>query len=207
MQMLERPKNTPSSCPDSDSLLLHERGWQYVINQFRLSFQAYVDKAFNREILELDVKCNNHEWGCKWEGEFQNAKVSKKNATNSVCIVTWLFLLQRLERFFWWRESAKRYDCRRRATSTLPLHSSRSAAFYNESYEPLLLREEVTWQWLTFFSCSLGTPRWMWVCGHAVFLWVRSQISEEVFREACWQRLSQKDHHLSILRRPTSQGR
>ncbi|KAJ7387270.1 hypothetical protein OS493_004246 [Desmophyllum pertusum] len=35
---------------------------------------AYVDKAFNREILELDVKCNNHEWGCKWEGEFQNAQ-------------------------------------------------------------------------------------------------------------------------------------
>ncbi|KAL9981772.1 hypothetical protein ACROYT_G010519 [Oculina patagonica] len=35
---------------------------------------AYVDKAFNREILELDVKCNQHEWGCKWEGEYQNAK-------------------------------------------------------------------------------------------------------------------------------------
>ena len=43
-----------------------------------LFFQAYVDKAFNREILELDVKCNQHEWGCKWEGEFQNAKVCKK---------------------------------------------------------------------------------------------------------------------------------
>ena len=39
-------------------------------------FQAYVDKAFNREILELDVKCNNHEWGCMWEGEFQKALVS-----------------------------------------------------------------------------------------------------------------------------------
>ena len=37
--------------------------------------KAYVDKAFNREILELDVKCNNHEWGCKWEGEFQQVQV------------------------------------------------------------------------------------------------------------------------------------
>ena len=35
-----------------------------------------MDKAFNREILELDVKCNNHEWGCMWEGEFQKALVS-----------------------------------------------------------------------------------------------------------------------------------
>ena len=34
-----------------------------------------MDKAFNREILELDVKCNNHEWGCKWEGEFQQVQV------------------------------------------------------------------------------------------------------------------------------------
>ena len=42
---------------------------------FHLYFQAYVDKAFHREILELDIKCNNHEWGCKWEGEFQNAQV------------------------------------------------------------------------------------------------------------------------------------
>lgn len=33
---------------------------------------AYVDKAFNNEILALDVKCKNNEWGCKWEGEFQN---------------------------------------------------------------------------------------------------------------------------------------
>lgn len=49
-----------------------------------VSFQAYVDKTFNREILELDVKCNNHEWGCKWEGEFQYAKVLEKNATNSL---------------------------------------------------------------------------------------------------------------------------
>ena len=40
-----------------------------------------MDKAFNREILELDVKCNQHEWGCKWEGEFQNAKVCEKNVT------------------------------------------------------------------------------------------------------------------------------
>lgn len=57
------------------SLISREQSWQHVIKQFCFSFQAYVDKAFNREILELDVKCNNHEWGCKWEGQFQNAKV------------------------------------------------------------------------------------------------------------------------------------
>lgn len=39
-------------------------------------WQAYVDKAFNNEILALDVKCKNNEWGCKWEGEFQNYQVS-----------------------------------------------------------------------------------------------------------------------------------
>ncbi|KAM7441510.1 hypothetical protein ABFA07_009398 [Porites harrisoni] len=34
---------------------------------------AYVDKAFNNEILALDVKCkNSDELGCKWEGEFQH---------------------------------------------------------------------------------------------------------------------------------------
>lgn len=33
---------------------------------------AYLDKAFHNEILALDVKCKNNEWGCKWEGEFQN---------------------------------------------------------------------------------------------------------------------------------------
>ena len=36
-----------------------------------------MDKAFNNEILALDVKCKNHEWGCKWEGEFQNYQVGK----------------------------------------------------------------------------------------------------------------------------------
>lgn len=41
-----------------------------------LLWQAYVDKAFNNEILALDVKCKNNEWGCKWEGEFQNYQVS-----------------------------------------------------------------------------------------------------------------------------------
>ena len=41
-----------------------------------LFWQAYVDKAFNNEILALDVKCKNNEWGCKWEGEFQNYQVS-----------------------------------------------------------------------------------------------------------------------------------
>ena len=54
---------------------------------FLLSFQAYVDKAFNREILELDVKCNNHEWGCKWEGEFQNAQVCGTHVTIKAGIV------------------------------------------------------------------------------------------------------------------------
>ena len=39
--------------------------------------QATVDKAFNNDILALDVKCKNHEWGCKWEGEFQNYQVNK----------------------------------------------------------------------------------------------------------------------------------
>ncbi|KAM7441509.1 hypothetical protein ABFA07_009397 [Porites harrisoni] len=34
--------------------------------------KASIDKAFNNEILALDVKCKNHEWGCKWEGEFKN---------------------------------------------------------------------------------------------------------------------------------------
>ena len=42
--------------------------------------QAYVDKAFNNEILALDVKCkNSSELGCKWEGEFQHYQVKKKN--------------------------------------------------------------------------------------------------------------------------------
>lgn len=40
-----------------------------------LFWQAYVDKAFNNDILALDVKCKNNEWGCKWEGEFQNYQV------------------------------------------------------------------------------------------------------------------------------------
>ena len=34
-----------------------------------------MDKAFNNDILALDVKCKNNEWGCKWEGEFQNYQV------------------------------------------------------------------------------------------------------------------------------------
>ena len=32
---------------------------------------ARIDKAFNQEIIALEVKCSNHEWGCKWEGEYQ----------------------------------------------------------------------------------------------------------------------------------------
>lgn len=39
-------------------------------------WQAYMDKAFSNEILALDVKCKNNEWGCKWEGEFQNYQVN-----------------------------------------------------------------------------------------------------------------------------------
>ena len=38
-----------------------------------------MDKAFNNEILALDVKCKNNEWGCKWEGEFQNYQVSSED--------------------------------------------------------------------------------------------------------------------------------
>lgn len=41
-----------------------------------------MDKAFNNEILALDVKCKNNEWGCKWEGEFQNYQV-----TNVDCVL------------------------------------------------------------------------------------------------------------------------
>lgn len=32
---------------------------------------ATIDKEFNKVILSLEVKCSNHEWGCKWEGEYQ----------------------------------------------------------------------------------------------------------------------------------------
>lgn len=69
-------------------------------------WQAYVDKAFNNEILALDVKCKNNEWGCKWEGEFQNYQVSyadcvllilanKNNfkARNRLCYKHWLRVL------------------------------------------------------------------------------------------------------------------
>lgn len=65
-----------------------------------VSFQAYVDKAFNRKILGLDVKCNNHEWGCKWEGEFKNAKVFEKNATNSLHCQIALFSAESIGIFF-----------------------------------------------------------------------------------------------------------
>jgi len=45
-----------------------------------ISYQGYVsDNAFNQEILALDVKCKNNEWGCKWEGEFQKYQVNRKN--------------------------------------------------------------------------------------------------------------------------------
>ena len=42
----------------------------------RLLFQVSIDKAFHQEILQLDVKCNNTEWGCKWEGKFNDVIVS-----------------------------------------------------------------------------------------------------------------------------------
>lgn len=37
--------------------------------------QAYLDKAFSTEIMELEVKCNNYEWGCKWEKEYSHLQV------------------------------------------------------------------------------------------------------------------------------------
>lgn len=37
--------------------------------------QVVIDKSFNKEILALEVKCSNNEWGCKWEGEYQQIQV------------------------------------------------------------------------------------------------------------------------------------
>lgn len=34
-----------------------------------------MDNAFNEELLALDVKCNNFEWGCKWEGDYKQLQV------------------------------------------------------------------------------------------------------------------------------------
>lgn len=35
----------------------------------------HFDKAFNDDILALEVKCKNHEWGCKWESDYKYFQV------------------------------------------------------------------------------------------------------------------------------------
>lgn len=57
----------------------------------------HFDKAFNDEILALEVKCKNHEWGCKWESDYQYFQVSDKYAGQ---ITYDLFYCQT---FAWWK--------------------------------------------------------------------------------------------------------
>ena len=38
--------------------------------------QPSVDQEFNNEIMALEVICNNHQWGCNWQGSYREASVS-----------------------------------------------------------------------------------------------------------------------------------
>lgn len=111
--MMENTENLPLRIPRSGKILIClpiKRAWFGTLPLQMLIvpslWQAYVDKAFNNEILALDVKCKNNEWGCKWEGEFQNYQVSyadcvllilanKNNfkARNRLCYKHWLRVL------------------------------------------------------------------------------------------------------------------
>lgn len=43
---------------------------------FPLFLQTFPDNACKREILSLQVLCNNHSLGCEWSGVLKNLEVS-----------------------------------------------------------------------------------------------------------------------------------
>ena len=47
-------------------------------------FQVFEDKAAEREILDLQVKCNNFQRSCEWKGELRQLQVQDNFITNEI---------------------------------------------------------------------------------------------------------------------------